>query len=277
MYIAIHDLSIDATWKEAADAAALAVRGAAPAVRSKAIDDHQEVWKHLKPKLSELSNQKCWYCESIDPRSDNAVDHYRPKGNVRGSKPPHDAYWWLAFDWKNYRFSCGFCNSIRKSATTSGGKQDYFPLWDEGGRARSDQDSIDDEQPLLLDPTNPLHLGLIGFADDGNPGPSFGESETLNYAMAKETIKRYHLDHPILVEMRAIRIREVRKWVDEADNLLSRYIKTKQPHLLKEASSRMQDIMAAISGKAVYSAAIKYLLAGMATKSEAARKTLESR
>jgi hypothetical protein len=277
MYIAIDDLRIDAAWKSEAEAAALSVCNATPEMRSKAINENRELWTRLKQKLGDLSHQKCWYCESIDPRSDNAVDHYRPKGNVKDSDPPHKGYWWLAFDCHNYRFSCTFCNSIRTSATTSGGKQDYFPLWDEKARAQSAADDIDNEQPLLLDPTNPLHIGLIAFADDGSPGPAFDATRKLEHAMARKTIKHYHLDHPLLVERRAIRWHEVRKWVEEADKLLARYVKEGEPHLFNTAKSRMQDIMAAISAKAVYSASIKHLLAGMEAKSDTASKILKNR
>src|SRR5215470_5179753 len=105
-YIANRELQLDAAWISDAADAKKAVRDAAPNQRSEVINAHQSVWKDLKEKLRTLSHGKCWYCESIDPRSDNAVDHYRPKGNVRGATPPHEGYWWLAFEWSNYRFSC---------------------------------------------------------------------------------------------------------------------------------------------------------------------------
>ena len=89
-------------WTGRAEAALQAVSDAAPGKdRSKALGDHQQVWKELKGPLQALSHNKCWYCESKNLRSDNAVDHFRPKGNVRNVVPPHDGYWWLAFDWKN--------------------------------------------------------------------------------------------------------------------------------------------------------------------------------
>src|SRR5262245_27764752 len=157
-----------------------------PAMRSKEIGKHQKVWTSLKEVLRDLSHGKCWYCESVDPRSDNAVDHYRPKGNVKDSDPPHDGYWWLAFDRDNYRFSCTYCNSIRNSDKTSGGKQDYFPLWEESKRARSADDDLDDELPLLLDPTNPADVGLIAFAEDGSVGPAVDETRKREHRMAKE-------------------------------------------------------------------------------------------
>src|SRR5262245_23831897 len=104
-YIAIRQLNLDPTWVTRAATAAQAVRDASAKKRSAVIDENQTVWKDLKEALRTLSYEKCWYCESIDPRADNAVDHYRPKGNVRGAIPPHTGYWWLAFEWTNYRFS----------------------------------------------------------------------------------------------------------------------------------------------------------------------------
>ena len=50
--------------------------------RKKAVDRKADVWRELKPLLASISADKCWYCESKDIRSDNAVDHFRPKGSV---------------------------------------------------------------------------------------------------------------------------------------------------------------------------------------------------
>ncbi|MBF4376573.1 hypothetical protein EAY46_26705, partial [Vibrio anguillarum] len=46
-------------------------------------DDRSAIWKDLKESLETLSNGRCWYCETNIPRTDNAVDHYRPKGKVQ--------------------------------------------------------------------------------------------------------------------------------------------------------------------------------------------------
>jgi hypothetical protein len=226
-YIAIDKLRPEPAWIQAAADALQAVRSAVPERRSIVIKDHDHVWGLFKDALRELSNKKCWYCESIDARSDNAVDHYRPKGNVKGAKPPHQGYWWLAFDWKNYRFSCTYCNSIRKSAETTGGKQDYFPLFDETARARTDSDSIDDELPLLLDPTKMTDVKLIAFSEDGDVGPVTTDPDRREYKGAIESAVRYHLKHPIIVERRMERLRTVRKWVEEADRQLDRYSTTR--------------------------------------------------
>jgi hypothetical protein len=274
-YIAIDKLRPEPAWIQAAADALQAVRSAVPEQRSIVIKDHDHVWGLFKDALRELSNKKCWYCESIDARSDNAVDHYRPKGNVKGAKPPHQGYWWLAFDWKNYRFSCTYCNSIRKSAETTGGKQDYFPLFDETARARTDSDSIDDELPLLLDPTKMTDVKLIAFSEDGDVGPVTTDPDRREYKGAIESAVRYHLKHPIIVERRMERLRTVRKWVEEADRQLDRYVNNEDPFARSTAESRLQDIREAVSPEAEYSAAVKHLLAGL-VHSDAAKTVLQS-
>lgn len=277
-YIPIDELSVPTDWLYAARAAAKEVSSATPEDRSRVIDKNQAVWKELKEKLRTLSHEKCWYCESIDVRSDNAVDHYRPKGNVKGAAPPHEGYWWLAFNWRNYRFACTFCNSWRTSATTSGGKHDYFPLWNEGARARSENDELDDELPLLLDPTNPIDIALIAFADDGSVGPAFDKTEKpREYQMGLNSIKHYHLDHPSLTERRAETLRVVRRCVEEADKQLARHTKDGAGFSRQTATARIQDIMGAVSAKAVYSTAVKHLLAARAaTQSAAAQSVLNT-
>ena len=123
-----------------------------------------DAWRDLKVYLEQISSNKCWYCESRQIRSDNAVDHFRPKGRVFECDD-HPGYWWLAFNWENYRFSCTFCNSRRTDVITdaTGGKHDHFPLAREDQRVYSDKEDIRRELPMLLDPVNPADYGLIWF------------------------------------------------------------------------------------------------------------------
>lgn len=274
-YIPIQKLRCDPAWIQEASNAALAVRRAKAKDRSKVIDKYSHVWGRFKNALRDLSYGKCWYCESIDPRSDNAVDHYRPKGNVKDATPPHGGYWWLAFEWKNYRFSCTYCNSIRKSAETAGGKQDYFPLWDESARARSAKDDLEDELPLLLDPTKVSDVGLLAFAEDGSVGPAVSPDQKREYKGAEESRKRYHLTHPDIVERRILRLQEVRRWVEEADQYLARYVKRKEAFILHAAENRLKDVMDSVAPESPYSIAVKHLLAGM-VNSTTAKKVLQS-
>ena len=142
------------------------------------------LWSLIKRDLESLSFGKCWYCEARQIRSRMAVDHFRPKNNVKNVNPEHDGYWWLAFDVSNYRLSCTFCNSLVKDEDgTTRGKQDLFPLLDESARARTPDDDLELEKPTLLDPlvqptlhffsltqtvTSILTLGFVQKGRDGS-------------------------------------------------------------------------------------------------------------
>ena len=165
------------------------------------------VWSTAKPRLKKLSFDKCWYCESIEVRSDDAVDHFRPKS----------IYPWFACDIKNFRYACTFCNSVRKNPETgiTGGKGDYFPLI-EGERATNDQER-NLEKHLLIDPCKAGDVGLLDFHDDGRPRAKHSEVAEIRHRRAIESIKAYHLDHPELVESRRQIALQIADWVQGAD------------------------------------------------------------
>jgi len=73
------------------------------------------------------------------------VDHYRPKGRTKDGKTgtTSDGYWWLAFNWRNYRV-CGQLLNVKKV--------DEFPFADAVRGNALDADSIDLESPILIDP-----------------------------------------------------------------------------------------------------------------------------
>lgn len=151
----------DSAWFDRAEQAfeevkTLVDEGADKKAISDAIKASSSIWRELKDVLKEVGHKKCWYCESRDDRSDNAVDHYRPKNRVAECGDEHPGYWWLAFAWENYRYACTYCNSRRKDQEggTAGGKHDHFPIWDETRRSSdcNSSEEIDEEQPLLLDP-----------------------------------------------------------------------------------------------------------------------------
>lgn len=111
-------------------------------------------WKLLKGWLSELSYGNCWYCEAKTERATSDVDHYRPKAGITIYRNPiiHDGYYWLAYDWSNYRFSCQRCNRPEKDDDkVLRGKANEFPLCDESLR-NSTPTSSNIERPVLLDP-----------------------------------------------------------------------------------------------------------------------------
>ena len=82
--------------------------------KHKIIDDNERLWGELKDVLMELSHQKCWYSESKDTFSYYHVDHFRPKKKAIGiDKKDKGGYWWLAFNWTNYRIS-GAVGNVNK-------------------------------------------------------------------------------------------------------------------------------------------------------------------
>lgn len=187
----------------------------AAAARGEAGDDLVEIskrsliWRELKDSLACLSHDKCWYCEIKQERSDNAVDHFRPKSQ----------YPWLAFEKTNLRYSCTYCNSRRKSPETgeTEGKGDSFPIFDEAKRATGPgQESR--ESPMLLDPAKTQDPGFLDFYEDGRPCSSQPNHE-VRKRRAETSIKTYHLDHQDIVEKRRTLAADIKAKIREADAL----------------------------------------------------------
>jgi len=187
--------------------------------RKKTITSQSSVWSTLKDALADLSNNKCWYCEIEQERSDNAVDHFRPKNRVADTDPIHDGYWWLAFEESNFRYSCTFCNSQRKNPETdeTEGKGDKFPLLSTSPRAKNPGEE-DKESPALLDPCKTQDPILLDFLDNGEPCAKY-PSHQIKKFRAEESIKLYHLDHPGLVERRRIRAAQIKSWIKSANRI----------------------------------------------------------
>lgn len=188
-YIDIDDLILRKGWtKKAAKAAAIVAGGGSP-------DDHDHIWRTLKNGLGGLLNDKCWYCETPIPRSDNAVDHFRPKGRCSDATHPHEGYRWLAFEKDNYRYSCTFCNCRRKDVQngTAGGKADRFPLLNEDDRLYG-PGPRHQEKPALLDPCELHDWELLGCRqEDGSSCAT--TNDPVEQHRVETSIDIYHLNH----------------------------------------------------------------------------------
>lgn len=264
-------------WEDKAQNAHEEVKGLSGKERAKAINDKSDLWKELKGVLKNASDGKCWYCESRQERSDNAADHYRPKNRV-AKCPDHEGYWWLAFEWSNYRYSCTFCNSRRvdKSHGTKGGKHDHFPLLHEEKRVFTEHDDIDAEQPLLLDPVcrdDPAH---IWYDEDGRARPNprlCSDQSSYPYKRAQTSIKLYHLNHVDTVERREVLCQFISKSVEQADGFYANYSKG---DMTAQASFRntVAHLHDSLRGNAEYSAAARSTLMGLRDKSAIAEIVL---
>lgn len=112
--------------------------------REAIIDKNQGLWRDVRIRdwLLNQFNNKCWYTEAYDSVSSIHVDHYRPKGRVRDlNGNENEGYWWLAFNWKNYRI-CGQLINVKKS--------DVFPLTE--GVQATNEILLRLEAPLIIDP-----------------------------------------------------------------------------------------------------------------------------
>lgn len=128
-------------------------------------------------------------------------------------------YPWLAFESRNLRYSCTYCNSPRKNPETgkTEGKSDSFPLFNEEHRAVAPGQE-GQESPMLLDPCRTQDPGLLDFYEDGRPCARY-PNHNARKQRAETSIKTYHLDHPAIVEKRRVLTAEIKAKIETADAL----------------------------------------------------------
>lgn len=172
--------------------------------RKQLIEVYRPRWVALREYLERLSHGKCWYSECKNPGTDDDVDHFRPKNAIAVEKgeAPHSGYYWLAFVWWNYRLSSHRANRPRRNRETgvTGGKGAQFPLLDPKKRLSTpstNQADLENEQPLLLDPTKPRDVAVLTFTAKGAVAinPMF-ENDSNEVKRFEATRKCYHLDWP---------------------------------------------------------------------------------
>lgn len=180
--------------------------------RNKFMDDHSSHWTKLKPWLLHLSNGKCWFSEVRDLYSHYDVEHFRPKKEAKAPKrSKKDGYWWLAFDYMNFRV-CGNVGNRKKGV--------WFPIKHGSPCSTYSAPCEESEMCYLLDPINHYDVSLIAFDEEGKvvpmPNSSAWEQERVN-----ETAKYLKLnDHVPLAEAR-------RKVWQQVDLLINDFACTK--------------------------------------------------
>lgn len=211
-------------WRDLADGAKADLLAAPDQDARKAVLKKvasSKIWRDFYDLLPDAYKRKCWYCEAEEIRSDMPVDHYRPKNKVEDEQP-HDGYWWLAFDWQNYRCACTFCNSRRVFDETEGGKACRFPLENPEDRAfvPAEQVKLRNERPYFLDPFDPDDEKLLWFDNDGIPEAKPGA--TVDQTVKVEnSIEIFHLHETRITRARnKVRLevdRQIRKIRDNND------------------------------------------------------------
>lgn len=219
--------------------------------RGEDLNGFSAVWRALKDSLADLSFDKCWYCEMPQIRSDQAVDHFRPKSLYR----------WLAFTPSNLRYSCTFCNSRRTDVQTGavGGKGDQFPL--AAGSVRATRAGEErGEQPLLLNPCAADDPMLLDFNDDGRPVARY-TNHAVRSLRATTSIRLYHLDHSDLVEQRRILAIELNEKIDAA-NLLYDRVDDGDIGIKNSYSSHIHDLKNAMAERSQLSVFARKIISG---------------
>lgn len=177
--------------------------------RNELIDKRSGHWGKLKPWLLALSGGKCWFTEARDIASHLDVEHFRPKKaarNVNGTE--RDGYWWLAFDYMNFRIAGTVPN--RKKGV-------WFPLRYDSQCSTYTHRCEGDEVPHFLDPTNAYDVTLLAFDEEGKaiPAPGIARWE---FVRVKRTVERLKLtEHQALAEER-------RKVWQKTTKLINKYL-----------------------------------------------------
>ena len=164
------------------------------------IDENADYWGKLKDHYKKLSNGKCWYSEAKETVSPYHMDHFRPKNAIKlatrkckvkshNSKEP---YWWLAFDWENYRLS-GHLPNTNKNA--------YFPLRINTPIATCKVECIN-EVIGLLDPTDEDDTKCLGFDENGFACSISNGIDLWKEQRVSFSIILYNLNTPDLVDAR---------------------------------------------------------------------------
>lgn len=166
----------------------------------------------LKEWLLALSAGKCWFSEVRELYSHYDVEHFRPKKEAKALDANlRDGYWWLAFDYMNFR-ACGNVGNRKKGG--------WFPLKDGSLCSTYSAPCEESETRYLIDPIDNDDVALIAFDEEGKvipvPGSSEWEQERVN-----ETVKRLKLnEHAPLAEER-------RKVWQQVDQLIDDFAKAK--------------------------------------------------
>jgi uncharacterized protein (TIGR02646 family) len=166
-------------------------------------EDFSTVWGRYKDYFEKAQEEKCAYCEG-NPlvTGDGTIDHFRPKVEVKGKgnkKTIHrPGYWWLAYDWNNWLFSCLKCNRL---------KGNQFPV---RAPAQLQQGCEHAEDALLIQPYLQDPECHFEFNEAGVIGPTSEEGDA--------TIKALKLDREPLNRDRAKVARDLLHLLDDYDD-----------------------------------------------------------
>lgn len=227
--------------------------------------ENAKLWTELKLCMAQPVPAKCWYSEVQSAVSELEIDHFRPKNSVYGID--HEGYWWLAFEWENFRISSPLANKRRNDVRSNsvGGKGTYFPLLNENKRvAYGASASTKTEKPLLLDPFEASDVLLLDYdVETGKTVEKYGaKKHKVNHARAKKSIELYHLNNGVLIAQRAELAVALKGKAERVEELFAKVESNKK--LTRRESDELAKLQNEIAGHinatAQYSAFFRALL-----------------
>lgn len=220
------------------------------ATRNSIIDKNQSLWNELKVHLSGLSNNKCWYTESVNAAAHCHVDHFRPKKEVIDENGiTSTGYWWLAFDWLNYRFA-GPAPNVRKKS--------YFHVV--ANRAINYGEVYENEDILFLDPINITDPDEIAFNNDGLAKPKSTDVNSRNFKKVTYSINRLNLNAPTLIDVRKDKFNKATVAIKKINRLLTLQNYNFDISRENEIGHLMKELWIMCARKSEFSATVKYCL-----------------
>lgn len=220
------------------------------ASRNDIIDRNRNLWDELKNHLTALSHNKCWYTESINPAAHCHVDHFRPKKEVKDENGNiTSGYWWLAFDWLNYRFA-GPAPNIRKKS--------YFHVV--SNRALNYGDVCENEDILFLDPIDINDPDELSFTIEGLVKPKSDDIQSRNFKRVTYSVNRLNLNAPTLIDVRKDKFTKASTLIIKVNRLLRLQNDNFDMSRNNEMARYMKELWEMCARKSEFSAAVKYCL-----------------
>lgn len=245
------DGSLDKSWlADAKNLLDLLEKAPDRAARIAIIKANQTFWGRIRDWLLRLSHDKCWYSEARGIFSVLEVEHYRPKTECQ-RKPkvsPEDGYWWLAFDWKNYRL-CGKVGNAPKG--------NLFPLADGSPVATHRGVSFFDEIPLFLDPACPGDPDLLTFSEFGRC-ESHSDADDYTKLRVTTTVRHLNLDQSRLVKARQRVWHDCHRIIEECRSLMGH--NPPGPAVRERLNRRKEELRKLVRPESEFSAVAKACL-----------------
>jgi len=226
-HISFNDPPPDSVWITKANKLLEDLKAAPSAEeRKKIIDSNGKVWGDLKEWLLKLSHDKCWFSEAKDCFNHWDVEHFRPKKSAKDlDGTVHEGYWWLAFDWSNFRI-CGNAGNRKKGT--------FFPLREGCVRITDPNGDLRFEDHLLLDPIHEDDPSLLSFNVEGRAIPNPHIQDEWEKQRVIYSVGRYNLDFPPLMDKRKVVWQTCWRHIQAYKEELSRYHKDKNNFIAKE-------------------------------------------